>query len=86
MRADSERDMRKAKSEGTAARGARAEGEALPRKGRMERGDAEMAARGRWACLGKGTVPWWCFDIKCIAQNDMTFSCVIYLFLIDLNP
>ena len=47
MRADSERDMRKAKSEGTAARGARAEGGALPRRGRMERGDAEMAARGR---------------------------------------
>ena len=47
MRADSERDMRKAKSEGTAARGARAEGGALPRRGRMERGGAEMAARGR---------------------------------------
>lgn len=55
-------------------------------EGRMERGDAEMAAEVLWACFGKGTVPWWCFDIKCVAQNDMTFSCVIYLFLIDFNP
>jgi hypothetical protein len=60
MRADSERDMRKAKSEGTAARGARAEGGALPRRGRIERGGAEMAARGRWAHWCEGTVPlWW---------------------------
>jgi len=57
MRADSERDKRKAKSEGTAARGARVEGGALPRRGRMERGDAEMAAGGRWARWWEGTVP-----------------------------
>lgn len=36
--------------------------------------------------FGEGDSPLVVFDIKCVAQNNMAFSCVICVFLIDFNP